>query len=468
MKRLLCILLTGLMLFSSWGCITTPPEEDPLTHAASGTLEPIELPYEEPTVTDDPIPDNLIEITEPTTTDVLTTDVSTTDEPTTDVPMPEIGGYDDFMRVVSAVLVDGKGNRNFSPISVYLALAMVTEGARGETQAELLKLLGCETVEQLRGVCAGMLETLSVDEDGSTIDLHNSLWMAQEIGGTPVTFRESFLKELSDTYRSEANTVWFGTSDAVDQISKWIVRCTRGKIKISPDALQFDPGTLAVLINTIYLKDKWSVMFDPLHTESGVFYGVDPETQQPVESDVSYLNRFDRNTTVTQGDGWLRYRVSLCNVGYVVFVLPDEGVSLADLLGSPDAIRKLLTEGINHPFDVSLRIPKFSFQDKMELSDVLKALGLTHCFGNADFSGMSDAPCRFDRVLQESYIGVNEYGVEAAAYTMVSTKNTQFSPVVRDRIDFHLTRPFLYAIESRDGTVLFVGTVTMPTASAQN
>ena len=32
----------------------------------------------------------------------------------------------------------------------------------------------------------------------------------------------------------------------------------------------------------------------------------------------------------------------------------------------------------------------------------------------------------------------------------------------RDKIDFHLTRPFLYAIESYDGTVLFIGTVTEP------
>lgn len=29
-------------------------------------------------------------------------------------------------------------------------------------------------------------------------------------------------------------------------------------------------------------------------------------------------------------------------------------------------------------------------------------------------------------------------------------------------IDFHLTRPFLFAIESYDGTVLFIGTITAP------
>ena len=30
-------------------------------------------------------------------------------------------------------------------------------------------------------------------------------------------------------------------------------------------------------------------------------------------------------------------------------------------------------------------------------------------------------------------------------------------------VDFFLTRPFLYTIESRDGTLLFVGTVAAPT-----
>ena len=39
-----------------------------------------------------------------------------------------------------------------------------------------------------------------------------------------------------------------------------------------------------------------------------------------------------------------------------------------------------------------------------------------------------------------------------------------FNPVELETINFHLTRPFLYAIESYDGTVLFVGTVTTPDA----
>ena len=441
MKRLLCIVLTGMMLLSAAACTSAPHPQAPDSDAGD-LFETLDLPSqwpEEPIGFDDPVSGV---------------------RPEGDDTPSEIGGYADFMKAICAPLIDGTTNRNFSPISIYLALAMVAEGAKGETQTELLSLLGCETVEQLRGVCADMLQTLSIDSDGSTLDLHNSLWMAEEVNGLPVEFHEDYLRVLAEAHRSEANTVRFGEASAAKQIADWITEHTRGKIKISPDALAFEPGTVAVLINTIYLKDNWAESFDPMRTESDTFYGRDGEMN------ADYLSRFDANTTITQGDGWLRYRVYLRNIGYVAFVLPDEGVALDHLLElqSPD---RLLKDGIDKPCDVSLRIPKFSFQDKMELTGLLKTLGLNLCFGGGDFSGMSDVPCAIDSVLQESYIGVDEYGVEAAAYTMVAMKNTAFNPVEREKIDFHLTRPFLYAIETYDGTVLFVGTVTAPT-NAQN
>ena len=78
----------------------------------------------------------------------------------------------------------------------------------------------------------------------------------------------------------------------------------------------------------------------------------------------------------------------------------------------------------------------------------------------------SDTPCCIDSVIQESYIGVDENGVEAAAYTMVSMKANGINMMELEKLDFHLTRPFFYTIEAFDGTVLFVGTVTNPTAGA--
>ena len=456
MKRLLSLILTGLFVFSA-ACTTAhkpqSAEEPTAAPTAAPTAQPTEAPTEQPAPSDEDISGS--ETTAPTGENAP----EETPEP---VPVSDDA---EFAFALAAKRLDGKQNRNLSPISVYLAMAMVAEGAKGDTQTELLNLLGCESIEQLRGTCAALLEKLSIDSENSTLDLHNSLWMTESLNGTPVVFHDSFLAVLGETYRSEANTVDFGRTSAARQIADWITTHTRGKIKISDDALRFDPETIAVLINTIYLKDVWNDPFDKLRTDKGIFCGLN-ERGEAAELNVEYMHRGDRNVTLVQGDGWLRYRVYLAEVGYVSFVLPDEGISLDHLLGSPEAIEKLLRAGINKTCNVSLMIPKFSFQDKMELDAVLASMGLNLSFSTeADFSGMTDVSCRIDRVLQESYIGVDEYGVEAAAYTMVSVKASGiFNPVELETIDFHLTRPFLYAIESYDGTVLFVGTVTTPNA----
>lgn len=441
MKRLLCLILIVPMLFSAAAC--TVRTQDPQPQSLS------ENPVEN-TTAPDPSVDPPIELTDP---------VQPICEPMSE--LPEVNGYADFSNLLSAALLSGTQNRNLSPISVYLALAMVTEGAEGDTRTELLRLLGCKDLAELRGVCAGMLEALSFDGEGSTLELSNSLWMADRINDVPVTFRDAYLAALADTYRSEANTVSFGSQSAREQIAAWITEHTHEKIRISPDALIFDPSTLAVLINAIYLKDGWSETFDPEITAPDTF------SAYTGEMTVDYMHRFDRNAVVRRGDGWIAYRVRMNRVGYVTFVLPDEGIELSRLLGSPDAIDTLLHAGTEQKYDVSLMIPKFKFQDRIELADVLEALGLRLSFSPAaDFSGMSDLPCRIDRVLQESYIGVDEYGVEAAAYTMIQMRTTAFNPTQLEKIDFHLTRPFFYAIESNDGTVLFIGTVTNPSPSA--
>ena len=465
MKRLLCMILAGLLLLTAAACTverptagTEVPTDAPSDPAdapeAEATQTPEDgdvslTPIEDPPIQPGEQIDNPpIEITDPVQPIYETEGNEVT-----------VNGYADFANLLSASILSGSKNQNLSPISVYLALAMVAEGANGDTQAELLKLLGCRDLRELNGVCGGMLETLSVDAEHSTLDMHNSLWMADTIGGQPVSFRTDYLNTLAETYRSEANVVEFGTQSAAKQIADWINKYTRGKINVDPSALNFDPSTLAVLINTIYLKDGWSETFDPASTEPDTFHAYDGDIT------AKFMRRFDRNAYVRFGDGWMAYRVYLNSVGCVTFVLPDEGVSLEKLLGTPDAIDKLLHQGYEVKYDVSLRIPKFRFQDKMELTEVLTALGLNLSFTpDADFSGMSDTPCCIDSVIQESYIGVDENGVEAAAYTMVSMRATAFLPQQLEKLDFHLTRPFFYAIESNDGQVLFIGTVTNPSA----
>ena len=419
MKPYLCWLLTGLLLLT--GCVQPSNEEKAAAR---------------PTVT-----------------------VTYYSEPTAVAPaaeLPDVAGYDDFMSVLSAAVLDGTGNKNLSPVSVYIALSMAAEGARGETQGELLALLGAQDATDMRRTAQELLSSLEVRGETGEIALADSLWLGEQ--DERVRFYEAYLDVLRDSYGAEARSVRFGDPAAGAQIAGWIREKTREKVQVSEDAMQFDGDTLAVLINTVFLKDSWREPFNEERTEQGTFHRSNGKPKK-----VDYMRRTDRNGTIVRGDGFLRYALPLNEVGRMVFVLPDEGVSLESLLGSPEKVTALLRDGEEKNADVDLMVPKFRFQDRTDLEEILQSLGVRTCFtGMADFSGMTNTPAHVSRVLQESYIGVDEKGVEAAAYTLVALAKSAAIPVEREKIDFHLTRPFLYAIESRDGTVLFLGTVAEP------
>ncbi len=375
-------------------------------------------------------------------------------EPIVNIPVVE--WYYEFMAILSAAVIDGKSNKNVSPVSVYLALALAAEGAQGQTQAEMLAVLGEDTIEDLRKRAEQLLADLDISIMGSELVLANSIWMGEQ--DKTVTFQEAYIDILKNSYGAEARSVRFGEPAAAKKIAAWIMEKTREKIKVSDDAMSFDADTLAVLLNTIYLKDGWRETFDKERTEEGIFYGPDGQEQK-----VNYMRRKEYDGTIVRGNGYMRFCKSLSAVGNMIFVLPDEGVSLESLLGSPEKIDELLHGGEKSLAEVDVKMPKFKFQDRTDLERTLISLGVRTCFtGEADFSAMTDVPAHVSRVLQESFIGVDENGVEAAAYTMIALAKGAAMPLEREKVDFHLTRPFLYAIESRDGTVLFIGTVTAP------
>ena len=93
------------------------------------------------------------------------------------------------------------------------------------------------------------------------------------------------------------------------------------------------------------------------------------------------------------------------------------------------------------------------------LNDELKDLGLEIAFSvNADLGGISpDASLQISRVLQKTFIAVNEEGTEAAAATGVEVIETSAPP------GFIADRPFLYLIrDGYTGSILFIGRIGLP------
>lgn len=81
--------------------------------------------------------------------------------------------------------------------------------------------------------------------------------------------------------------------------------------------------------------------------------------------------------------------------------------------------------------------------------------------GDADFSGISDMAASIGAVKQETYIAIDENGVEASAYTELDYTGTAMP---MDSAELILDRPFIFAITN--GSVpLFIGVVNDPSAN---
>ncbi len=365
----------------------------------------------------------------------------------------EITDYNDFVCTLSTALVDGTQNCNFSPISAYFALAMAAEGANGKTQENILRLLGCDSLEALRETIAALQASLTSQDGTGMATLCNSLWMNEQY-----PLREAYQERLNALFDAEAETVDFGSDETSARISDWVAEKTNGLLRPSADAMRFDPATLAVLLNTVYFCDQWATEFK--NVQPGTFTRADG-----TEQTADYLHRFTAATRIYRGDGYLRWSVRLESQGAVTFILPDEGVALSDLLGTPEKLDALMHGGEPVPADVDLLLPRFAIASKFDLTDVLCALGIADAFApGADFSGMTNVPAYLDRVIQEAIIDVNEKGVKAAAYTeIIEAPTAAEEPEDLPLIEFHLDRPFLFVVEDSNHSPLFVGTVTAPT-----
>ena len=148
--------------------------------------------------------------------------------------------------------------------------------------------------------------------------------------------------------------------------------------------------------------------------------------------------------------------------------LPDEKDGLASLIEKLDSEPGFIDRHI--PYEKreveKFMVPKFKISFGIELTEVLKGLGLTLPF-HGGLTEMvepqvgAEDPFVSD-ILQKSFIEVNEQGTEAAAVSLSRMLGCCLSDLTV-RIDFVADHPFLYVLrENMTGTLLFVGQLLNP------
>lgn len=353
----------------------------------------------------------------------------------------------------SAVFLKNKsdGNMMYSPLSLYFSLALASGGAKGQTQAEFLNALSMNglSADDIAAQSGILFRSLYTDNKISKLKIANSLWLSKNMN-----FNKSFLQMAARHYYASSYSVDFGSPLTAEKIGKWISDNTGGKLG---GDIETDPGEVLSLINTVYFYDQWSDEFDKSNTQKSSFHTVNGDVK------CDFMNKKTMGY-FARGDGYTEAAYGFNNNETMLFILPDKGVTLGEITSDKQKLYDALDykNGKGEGKRITFKIPKFSFDSKLNLKDTLEAMGVKTAFkgGFADFSNISSG-IYISKVKQDTHISIDEKGCEAAAYTEIQfEKSAMFGG--KDKVDMILDRPFLFAIIHNDGLPVFVGSVNNP------
>lgn len=355
--------------------------------------------------------------------------------------------------------MDNQKNAVYSPLSLFYALALASEGAEGETKAELLRALQMPNMDLVGRESGKLFKHLYTDNEMGKLLLANSLWLQED-----VAFNQYFLDKAAEDYYAHSFSVNFTDSDTAKQMSQWVSEHTGGKLGNDPKAFQPGAYQLMSIINTVYFYDQWSNEFSRDLTKKDVFTLADGSTVT-----VPFMNKTSWGGYV-QGQDFLSTSLGFKNDQQMLLILPDEGVSPYDILSDPERLAQALTalgpgSSDSNYGEVILSLPKFNYTDQLNLREPLAAMGVGLAFGEqADFTGIAGTkPLFISGVRQNLSISINEKGCEAAAYTQI---NLAGSGPPQETIEMILDRPFIFAITGGAGDApLFIGVVNNPVAN---
>lgn len=354
--------------------------------------------------------------------------------------------------------------------SIFDGLAMLLEGADGNTKSQLLR---------------------KVFRAYSSVDVQqHQLQQRQTIGNFSeskmnyidiVTLKskenlEIRMKGIANGKKIENVNVDRNSVDVIEKLNRFVSRLTNDIVK---DAFKPTPQEEPLLLtNAVYFKALWKKQFPPDATKNKPF---------EVESDKCKVN--GENPTVpmmssTMNVPYKRFSYLFDAAGvrlpfgdadretsFYAFLPPNSSVTVDQLLSAlnGDVWMKIVYDLKNvkiyeseysdeegEPATVSLRMPAFNASSSISLKTNLQKMGVKDMFDQrrANFAKFEAGSGLFvDNVKHKAFLEINEKGAEGAGLSQVPLA-FRSSPTYT----FNAMRPFAYVIaNTNNGDVYFLG-----------
>ena len=274
-----------------------------------------------------------------------------------------------------ALLGQPTDNVVLSPYSIAVALQMALEGAKGETAAQMAKVLHLPDVtpEQLAATAATLRRDLTALDDPSkqvTLRIANRMWPQ---AGFPIL--PPYTASLRDGFGVNVQQLDFADDPpgARETINQAVSDETSGKIpKLLSEDL--DPMTRLVLTNAIYLKAGWTSPFQAADTRPDTFNHADgTSAEAPFMHQVGELDYANR-------DGYQLVRLPYGSGDLAMtLIVPDGDLAPVERTLQQKGLAAVLG-GPLEPTEVTLALPRFKIRTHAELAHPLEQLGMTDAF----------------------------------------------------------------------------------------
>lgn len=341
-------------------------------------------------------------------------------------------------------------NTLVSPLSVLYALAMVANGAKGQTLEQIEQAIGMP-ISDLNLYLYGYMKNLPQGEKYK-LNLANSIWLKED---ELFTVNQNFLQTNADYYGADVYKAPFDNQTLAD-INNWVKLNTNGMI---PKILNKIPeDVIFYLVNALAFEAEWARIYLAGQVEKGEFTMADG-TKQTAE----FMCEKQRGSYIEDENaiGFVKY-YSDDKYAFVA-MLPNEGVSLSEYVASLTA--SSLNELLSNPkyAQVETSLPKFEVEYGVEMSNILGGMGISAAFDyySVDFSGLGsfgDKKIAISGVLHKTFISVGEKGTKAGAVTVIGGGAGAAPPT--EIVEIYLDRPFVYMlIDCENNIPFFMGTL---------
>jgi serine protease inhibitor len=351
-------------------------------------------------------------------------------------------------------------NALVSPASLTFALALLAEGARGETAASLDAALGAAGEDRtsaynaLAGVLAEHDGDPAVAQDDELPDEPVLHLANQAVLDESLAVEQDYLDALATSFDAGVQRTDLASDTGKRVLDAWVNEHTGGLIEES--AIEPDPLLRLVLQNAVLLAARWDTPFLESATRDEDFTG--PDGTAPTE-----MLHGTESWAYATHDRWAAVRLPYADAFHADVLLPPSGTDPAEVTSETLGALTAALDAAG-PRLVELAMPTLELEPPpLDLAPALDEAGLGGLYDGPDLSGISTTePLEVSQVVQQAYLSLDEDGTVAAAVTEAEMATSGMAPgdaPVRMTVD----RPYLLRIaHTGTGLPLFLAAVRSP------